>query len=234
MVKEIKIRDKKIGGDNAVFIISEIGINHNNSLEIAKKMIDSAADAGCDAIKMQAFKAKRMYPISAGKLDWKDDEKEYSYDIFEANKSFEVPDNWWKELSDYAHDKGLVFFSSVCDEKTAVDVNEYIDIMKATSFAITHLPLLKHLASYNKPVMFSTGTATIDEIEEAYNSIKEIPDDIKSMSSNELDKVFMCEISKKPFKMIPQEIRLLKKIQAPLPRKHHDVRFQERIKFRRG
>ena len=67
-----------------------------------------------------------------------------------------------------------------------------------------------------------------------YNSIREIPDDIESLPSNELDKVFMCEVSRKPFKIIPQEIRLLKKIQAPLPRNHHDVRFQERIKFRRG
>jgi len=174
----IKIADKKIGNNAPCFIIAEIGINHNNDLEIAKKLIDSAADAGCNAVKLQAFKAERMYPKSAGKIDWKGKDKEYSYDIFEANKSFEVPDNWWAELQKYSHEHGILFFASVCDEITGSKVIKHLDLVKTTSFAITHLPLLKNLAKYNKPLIFSTGTAAIEEIEEAYNEVKDLNKDI--------------------------------------------------------
>ncbi len=175
-MRTISIRGKKIGGDAPCFIIAEVGINHNNELETAKKLIDVAADAGCDAVKFQAFKAKRMYPRSAGKLDWKDEKGEYSYDIFEANERFELPDDWWGILYDYAHRKGLVFFASASDEKTADLIEPYTDLFKTTSFAITHLPLLKHLAMKRKPLIFSTGTATFDEIEEAYGAVKDVND----------------------------------------------------------
>jgi len=66
-----------------------------------------------------------------------------------------------------------------------------------------------------------------------YKSVDEIPDDISSLSTNELNEVYMCPVSKKPFKIIPQEIKLLQRIGAPLPRKHHDVRFEERVRFRK-
>ncbi len=177
-MKELQIRDKTISKEAPCFIITEVGINHNNDLELAKKLIDATAETGCDAVKFQAFKAKDMYPESAGDVTWQDGKKEYSYNIFEANKSFETPSEWWSQLAAYAHEKGLVFFASVCDEKSADEIGEHLDLFKATSFAITHLPLLKHMARKGKPIMFSTGTATIDEIEEAYNAIKEINDQI--------------------------------------------------------
>ena len=74
-----------------MYIIAEIGINFNGSLENCLKMIDMSVDAGCHAAKFQFFTANGMYPTSAGKLDWKDGEKEYSYDIYEAVKTFEHP-----------------------------------------------------------------------------------------------------------------------------------------------
>jgi sialic acid synthase SpsE len=174
----IKIADKKIGGNEPCFIIAEIGINHNNDLEIAKKLIDAAADAGCDAVKVQAFKASKMYPVSAGKLEWKDKEKKYSYDIFKSNKSYEIPNNWWPKLYKHAKSKNLIFFASVCDEDSADEFSKYIEIFKATSFAITHLPLLKYIAKKGKPIMFSTGTSTISEIKEAYDAVRVFNKDI--------------------------------------------------------
>ncbi len=175
----IRVRDKEI--KKSCFIIAEIGINHNSDIKIARELIDAAADAGCDAVKFQAFRACRMYPKTAGKIDWKDKEKEYSYDIYDANESFEVPDGWWKELSGYAHSKRLVFFASICDEQTGDEVIEYLDMVKATSFAITHIPLLKHIASYGKPLIFSTGTATMEEIADAYDAVSGINDNIMIM-----------------------------------------------------
>lgn len=169
----IKIKDKAIGKNEPCFIIAEIGINHNNSIEIAKKMIDAASDAKCDAVKFQAFKAKRMYPKTAGTIDWKDNKKEYSYNIFESNKKYEIPNEWWKHISEYARSKNLIFFASICDEETGDQLIDYFDMVKATSFSITHIPLLKHIAKYNKPIIFSTGTADLSEIKEAYDAISE-------------------------------------------------------------
>lgn len=178
MMAGIRVRDRTIGGDAPCFLMAEVGINHDGSIEVAKKLIDAAADAGCDAVKFQAFKAKRMYPRSAGKLDWKDANGEYSYDIYEANRRNELPDDWWEGLAAYAHGKGLVFFSSVCDEETTDAVEPHLDLLKTTSFAITHLPLLRHIATKGKPIIFSTGTATLDEIQEAYDTVKEENDQV--------------------------------------------------------
>ena len=76
---------------NNTYIIAEIGINFNGSLENCYKMIDMSVEAGCDAAKFQIFSAKNLYPKSAGELDWKDDKEEYSYDIYEAVERFELP-----------------------------------------------------------------------------------------------------------------------------------------------
>jgi len=174
----IKLGRRIIGNDAPCFIIAEIGINHNSDLTIAKQLIDVAAEAGCDAVKFQAFKAERLYPKSAGKLDWMDNNKEYSYDIFEASKNFETPTNWWPKLHAYAKKKEIFFFASVCDEETAEIVSGYMDLFKATSFAITHTHLLKYMAQKNKPLIFSTGASTLEEIKEAYNNIKDLNKDI--------------------------------------------------------
>ena len=96
-----------------MYIIAEIGINFNGSLENCLKMIDASADAGCHAAKFQVFKAKNLYPMSAGKLDWKDGSKEYSYDIFDAVEKFELPEAWLDEIIDYCNQRNIDFMSSV-------------------------------------------------------------------------------------------------------------------------
>ena len=99
------------------FVIAEIGINHNGSLENAFRMIDAAAEAGCSAVKFQLFTAKNLYPKTAGRMDWRDSVKEYSYDIFEAVKSFELPLKWIDRLMAYCNQVGIEFLSSVFDEQ---------------------------------------------------------------------------------------------------------------------
>ena len=73
-----------MGGASKTCIIAEVGVNFNGDFENCKKMIAMAANAGCDGVKFQLFSAENLYPRSAGKLDWKDGEREYAYDIFEA------------------------------------------------------------------------------------------------------------------------------------------------------
>ena len=80
-------------------------------------MIDAAAAAGCSAAKFQLFTAKNLYPITAGLMDWQDNNKKYTYDIYRAVKSFELPLEWIDALMDYCRGKGVEFLSSVFDEE---------------------------------------------------------------------------------------------------------------------
>ena len=169
---QIKVGNRIISKDSPCFIIAEIGINFNGSLELAKKLIDTAVESGCDAAKFQAFTAEKMYPKTAGELDREDDynNKNYSFSIYDAVKTFELPKAWVPLLKNYCDEKGIIFFSSICDEEQADYYHELnVPIFKTTSYAITHLPLIEHIAKKGKPLIMSTGGASIEEIREAYH-----------------------------------------------------------------
>lgn len=154
------------------YIIAETGINHNGSIENCFKMIDAAGRAGCDAVKFQFFKAERLYPRSAGLLDWTDGNKKYSYDIYSAAKSFELPDKWINRIIAYCGSKGIDFLSSVFDAKSAgYLVKKGMKKIKIPSYAVTNLPLLEHCASFNLPIIMSTGGSKLGEIEDALGVI---------------------------------------------------------------
>lgn len=154
------------------YIISEIGINHNGSLENCYKMIDVSVESGCSAAKFQLFSAKNLYPKSAGRLDWKDDDKEYSYDIYEAVKNFELPEEWIDKLIEYCKSKNIDFMVSVFDE-SGLDyiVQKGIKVIKLSSYTITNIPLIEACAKTMLPLIMSTGGATLSETEEALNSV---------------------------------------------------------------
>ena len=176
---QIKVGNRVLGDNSPCFIIAEIGINFNGSLELAKKLIDTAVEAGCDAAKFQAFTADNLYPKTAGELDWEDDQGKYSYSIHENVKKFELPKEWVTTLKQYCAEKGIIFFSSICDEEQADFYDKLgTPIFKTTSYAITHLPLIEHLAKKGKPLIISTGGATLEEIKEAYQSAKKYTDKI--------------------------------------------------------
>jgi len=154
------------------YIIAEAGINHNGSLDNCRKLIDAARDAGCNCVKFQAFKAKSLYPRSAGRLDWKDSDKRYSYDIYSAVESFELPSKWVRGLIGYCRRVGIDFLSSVFDKTSArylVDMG--MKMIKLPSYTITNLPLVEECAQYRLPIIMSTGGATMDEVKEAVDTV---------------------------------------------------------------
>ncbi len=155
-----------------VYIIAEIGINHNGSIGNCFKMIDAAVEAGCNAVKFQLFKAKYLYPQSAGSLDWKDAEKEYSYNIYEAAERFELPEDWIDKLMNYCEQRKIDFLSSVSD-KTGLDLlaKKGVKRIKLSSYAITNIPLIDHCAKTALPIIMSTGGATLSEVEEAVTTV---------------------------------------------------------------
>ena len=167
MKNEVKIGNKKIGGNNPTYIIAEIGSNHNKDKKIAKKMIDKAAEAGVDAVKFQTFQADKLYSKKTPKFS---KDKMKPYDLI---KSIELPRGWQKELCQYASKKKLHFLSSPFDFEAVDELHKIgVPAFKVASFEITDLELLKHIAKKKKPVILSTGMASIEEIEEAIDVIK--------------------------------------------------------------
>jgi len=155
-----------------VKIIAEIGINFNGKLELAKRLIDIASNSGCDFAKFQLFRAKGMYPKSAGKL-WKDDEKEYSYDIYEAVKKFELPLTWLDELIDYCKQKNIEFLASVFNfDDLEVYKRLNLKYIKLASYSITNLPLIEEIAKTGMYIFLSTGGSYLSEVDEAIRVIR--------------------------------------------------------------
>lgn len=162
-----------------MYIIAEIGINFNGSLENCLKMIDASVDAGCHAAKFQFFTANGMYPISAGKLDWKDANKEYSYDIYKAVKAFELPPEWLDTIMPYCESKNIDFMASVFDiEGLEYLVKKGMKIIKLSSYTITNLPLIEAAAKAKLPIIMSTGGSTLAETEEAVRCVQKYHNDI--------------------------------------------------------
>lgn len=164
----MKIGNKEIGEGKPVFIIAEVGINHNGSLDLAKKHIDAAAAAGADAVKFQVFAAERMYVPDAGDYSMMGQ----SLKIYDLVKQTEFKKEWLPELKDYAESKGLVFFASVFSEDDVDYLEKYnVRLYKIASYELTHIPLFEHVAKTKKPVIFSTGAGGISEIDYAVKTI---------------------------------------------------------------
>jgi len=163
----VKIENKKIGGNNPTYIIAEIGANHNKDKKLAKKLIDKASEAGVDAVKFQAYRAETLYSKNTPIFS-KDNKKP-----FDLIKSIELPTKWYTELKKYANKKKLDFFLSPFDFK-AVDELEKIGVpaYKIASFEIVDLELIKYAAQKKKPMIISTGMASLGEIEDAIKTIK--------------------------------------------------------------
>lgn len=158
--------------DGNVYIIAEIGINFNGSFENCIRLIDVAAEAGCDAVKFQFFRAKTLYAKSAGKLDWKDSIGEYSYDIYEAVERVELPEKWIDGIIGHCGKNALDLLSSVFDiEGADLLAGKGLKGIKLSSYVITHLPLIEHCAAKGLPLFVSTGGAKLGEVEAAVDTI---------------------------------------------------------------
>ena len=161
------IGDRSVGPGEPTYVIAEAGSNHNGDLEIAKELIDVAADAGADAVKFQTFRAKDLY---VDDRDFVDDPEESTYALLE---SLEQPYEWIPELHEHCQSRGVQFMSSPFDERSARELAEYVPAFKVASFTLSHHPFLEKLAEYEKPVIMSTGAHEQEEVEEAVRVLRE-------------------------------------------------------------
>jgi N-acetylneuraminate synthase len=163
---EVRIGNVMVGDGFPAFIIAEIGINHNGSIDVAKKLIDGAAQAGCDAVKFQKRTPELCVPH-----DQRDIERDTPWGrmtYMEYRYRVEFGEREYAEIDEYCRKKGIAWFASCWDED-AVDFIEQFDppCYKAASASLTDLALLKKTKSTGRPLFISTGMSTIEEVETA-------------------------------------------------------------------
>lgn len=163
---KVKVGSRYIGDGEPVYIVGEIGINHNGSIEIAKKLIDGAVFAGCDAVKFQ----KRTPELCVPKDQW-DIERDTPWGrmkYIEYRRKVEFNENEYAEIDKYCMQKGIDWFVSPWDEES-VDFMERFDPVcyKFASASLTDTCLLAKIKSTGRPMMLSTGMSTLDEVKKA-------------------------------------------------------------------
>lgn len=165
----VKIGHKHVGEGHPCFIIAEIGINHNGSLETAKKLIDAAAEAGCDAVKFQKRTIEVVYtPEELAKPR----ENPFGPTNGHLKRGLEFGVKEYREINRYAKEKGLLWFASPWDE-ASVDFLEQFNppCYKIASASLTDTGLLKHIRAKGRPVILSTGMSTMEEVEQAVRTL---------------------------------------------------------------
>jgi len=168
--RKIKIGERFVGDGQPTYVIAEIGINHNGSVELAKKMIAGAATAGADAVKFQ----KRTPEICVPKDQWyiERDTPWGRMTYIDYRFKVEFGKDEYAEIDRFCKEHNISWFASCWDEPS-VDFIEQFDVpaYKAPSASLTDIELLKKMKSTGKPLMISTGMSTMEEIEAAVNAI---------------------------------------------------------------
>lgn len=160
---------------NKTFIIAEAGVNHNGSIDLAKKLIDVAYEAGVDAVKFQTFKASNLVSKNAKKAQYQKKNMNDGDDSqFNMLKKLELDINTHQELISYCNSKNIMFLSTPFDHDSIELLNGLgLEIFKIPSGEITNLPYLRHIGKLNKKVILSTGMTDIGEIEDALDILIE-------------------------------------------------------------
>ena len=159
---------------NKVFIIAEAGVNHNGSLELAKKLIDVAVDSGADAVKFQTFKTENCISKNAQKASYQKETTCKDESQFEMVKKLELDETAHVELMAYCKEKNIIFLSTPFDHDSIELLDKLgLEIFKIPSGEITNLPYLRHIGKLGKKVILSTGMANLGEIESVLHVLVE-------------------------------------------------------------
>ena len=173
MSAQIEIEGRKIGPGHATYIVAEMSANHNQDFNQAVKIVKAAKEAGADAVKLQTYTPDTIT------LDCDNDYFRIKSGVWEGKNLYELyseaytPWKWHPKLKEIANQLGMDFFSTPFDH-TAVDFLEKMDVpvYKFSSFELVDIPLLRKIAQTGKPIIISTGMATLGEIDEAVKTIR--------------------------------------------------------------
>lgn len=213
-MNNVKVGNYQIGVDSPPFIIAEMSGNHNQSLDRALALVEAAAAAGAHALKIQTYTAETMtlnlrqgeFMINDPKSLW------HGNSLYELYQKAHTPWEWHRPIFERSRDLGLLYFSTPFDA-TAVDFLETLDVpcYKIASFENSDLPLIKKVAATGKPIILSTGMATVAELDEAIRTARTAgcsdiillkctstypasPKDSNLMTLPHLRELFTCEV----------------------------------------
>jgi N-acetylneuraminate synthase len=166
----VQIRDKAVGAGASVFVIGEIGINHNGSVEIAKRLIDGALLAGADAVKFQKRTPEKCVPRDQWDIERDTPWGRMTY--IEYRRRMEFGPREYAEIDRYCAERRMLWFASCWDEES-VDFMESFDppCYKVASASLTDIPLLQKMRATGKPLIMSTGMSTSEEIDAAVQAV---------------------------------------------------------------
>ena len=177
--KKLNIQNKEISLISPTFVIAEAGVNHGGNMEIAKQLIDLAADAKADAVKFQTFKTEHLILSDIQKAPYQKDTTDASESQYDMLKRLEVSREQNLDLKQYCMDKGIVFLTTPFDEESLEEIDDLdLPAYKVSSTDTTNLPFLKKIAKKGKPIFLSTGMSYLSEVKLALEAIYEYNKDV--------------------------------------------------------
>lgn len=166
---EFDIEDRPVGEGHACYVIAEVGANHDRDLGVAHELIEIAARAGADAIKFQTYSGERIYSRKTPRFRYLAPMSDKS--PAELLEEISLPREWQRELRDAAREAGIHFFSSPFDLEAIAELDALdVPVLKIASFEIVDVGLIRAAAATGRPLLISTGMATLGEIEDALDA----------------------------------------------------------------
>ena len=169
---KIRIGKRLIGEGEPCFIIAEAGVNHNGDIKLAKELVDTAKQAGADAVKFQAFKTENITTKNADTAKYQKENIGKNEKQFDMLKRLELKEGDFFELKKYCDEKGIIFLSTPHTEDAIDFLEKLVPAFKIGSGDLTNLPFLEKIAKKGKPIILSTGMGTLEEVKEAVEAIK--------------------------------------------------------------
>lgn len=197
-MQAVNIGGRAVGDGQPVFIIAEIGINHNGSLDVAKKLIEGAALAGCDAVKFQKRTPDLCVPENQRDIERDTPWGRMRYIDYRYRVEFGAAE--YAEIDRCCRENSILWFASCWDEE-AVDFMEAFEppCYKAASASLTDLPLLRKTKATGRPLIISTGMSTMDEVEAAVNELGS-----ENLLIAHTNSTYPCPVEELNLKMIPR------------------------------
>ena len=172
-MREIEIAGHKIGPGHPCFIIAEAGVNHNGDVEMAKRLVNVAVEAGADAVKFQSFKADGVVSTTAPKAEYQLQTTDASQSQLEMLQGLELSPEVHHQLQALCQERGILFMSTPFDHGSVDLLAELeVPVFKIGSGEITNLPFLEYVARKGKPIILSTGMSNLGEVDEAVRMIQ--------------------------------------------------------------
>lgn len=170
--KQIEISSKQLSAEHPCFIIAEAGVNHGGNIDLARKLIDIAVEAGADAVKFQAFRTEELIIDEVEKAPYQTQTTSNTESQADMLRKLELQKEHYQELKDYCEAKGIILLITPFDEKSLYELEEIgLEAYKVASTDTTNLPFLKQIAMTGKPIFLSTGMSYLDEIKLALEEI---------------------------------------------------------------